>query len=143
MLELSVMSYEILDHTADLCLRVTGRGFDGLLRNAALAMMEQITDRDGVEPRVRETIEVRGESSEEILVRLLSEVLYLHETAKLVFKDIRVRICNENEVSAELSGEKYDPSKHELAHEIKAVTYHGLKIETVNDKCTADIIFDV
>jgi len=143
MVELSVMSYEILDHTADLCIRVTGRDFKDFLRNASLAMMDQITDRDKVEPSVKETIEVTGETNEEILVRLLSEILYLHETSKLVFNDIRVEVSNEHKVAAELRGEGYDPGKHELTYDIKAVTYHGLKVEMVNDKFTAEIIFDV
>jgi protein archease len=143
MVELSVMSYEILDHTADLCIRVTGRDFKDFLRNASLAMMDQITDRDKVEPSVKETIEVTGETNEEILVRLLSEILYLHETSKLVFNDIRVEVSNENKVVAELQGERYYPRKHELYLEIKAVTYHDLKVEMVNDKFTADIVFDI
>ncbi len=143
MLELSVMSYELLDHTADLCIRVTGGSFSELLRNASLAMMEQITDRDKVKPSAREVFEVAGETKEELLVKLLSEILYLHETSRLVFKDIRLDVSNEKKAVAELSGEVYNPGKHELVNDIKAVTYHNLKIENVNDKFTADIIFDI
>ena len=143
MLKLCLMSYELLDHTADLCIRVTGESFGELLRNASLAMMDQITDRDGVNTSVREIIEVTGDTKEEILVRLLSEILYLHETSRLVFKDIRLEMSNETRVAAELSGEKYDSSKHELVNDIKAVTYHGLKVERVNDRFTADIVFDI
>ena len=143
MLEFNSMSYELLDHTADLSIRVTGRSFGEFLRNASLAMTEQIADTDRVEPSVKEVIEATGETKEEILVRLLNEILYLHETGKLVFKDIRVEVSNENKAAAELWGEKYDFAKHELALEIKAVTYHGLKIEMVNDKFTADIVFDI
>lgn len=137
------MSYELIDHTADICIRVTGGNFSELLRNASLAMMEQITDRDKVEPSVTESIEVTGETKEELLVRLLSEILYLHETSKLVFKDILVEVSNENKVVAELRGEGYDPGKHELTYDIKAVTYHDLKVKMVNDKFTADIVFDI
>lgn len=136
------MSYEILDHTADLCIRVSGRGFADFLRNAALAMMEMITDRNSVEPTIKESIEVTGKTSEEILVRLLSEILYLHETSKLVFKDIEVEVFN-NKVVAELDCQSYDPGIHELNYDIKAVTYHGLNVEIVNNQFTADIIFDI
>lgn len=143
MLELIVMSYEMLDHTADLCIRVTGKSFGELLRNAALAMMNQIALRNEVGVSVREIIEVSGETKEELLVRLLSEILYLHETSKLVFKDVRLEMSDETRVAAELSGERYDSSKHELVNDIKAVTYHGLKVKSVDDKFTADIVFDI
>ena len=137
------MPYEILDHTADICIRVTGESMRGLIRNASLAMMDQITDRDKVEGSISESIEVSGDTKEEILVRLLSEILYLHETNRIVFKDARVVMHNETKLAAELTGEKYEPSKHELLNDIKAVTYHGLKVSKVNDKFTADIVFDI
>lgn len=137
------MSYEMLDHTADLCIRVTGGSFGELLRNASLAMMDQITDREGVDVSLREIVEVDGETNEELLVRLLSEILYLHEASRLVFNDVRVDMSNASRVAAELCGEKYDPSKHELVNDIKAVTYHGLKVKKVNDRFTADIVFDI
>lgn len=136
------MSYKILDHTADLCIRVTGTGLPDFLRNAALAMMELITDREGVDPSIKVSIEVTGETTEEVVVRLLSEILYLHETSKLVFKDIKVEVLK-NKVAAELKCENYNARKHELNYDIKAVTYHGLNVEKVNNEFTADIVLDI
>jgi len=137
------MDYEILDHTADACIRVYGKSFDELFENAARAMMELITDRERINPSQEIEIEVRGETKEELLVHWLQEILFLHEVKKMVFKDFRLNLISETHAKGKAIGEKIDIDKHELSFDIKAVTYHNLKIEPINDKLKVDIVFDV
>ncbi len=40
-------------------------------------------------------------------------------------------------------GEPMDPSRHELNHEVKAITYHGLKVEQTADGWLAEVIVDI
>jgi len=40
-------------------------------------------------------------------------------------------------------GETCDPARHSLAHEVKAVTYHGLAVEQVPDGWRAEVILDI
>jgi len=137
------MGYEILDHTADVLIRVSGSTFGEFLKSSALAMMDLLTDRESVEPDVEEVFEITGETREELLVRMLSEILYLHHVHKLVFKDIELDIQGGDTITGTIKGEKFDPAKHELDLDIKAVTYHNLKIARVDDKFIADIVFDI
>ena len=137
------MDYEILDHTADVCIRVFGKSLDELFENAARAMMELITDREKINPSQEIEIEVRGETKEELLVHWLQEILFLHEVKKMVFKDFRLNLISETHAKGKAIGEKIDIDKHELSFDIKAVTYHNLKIEPINDKLKVDIVFDV
>jgi SHS2 domain-containing protein len=137
------MNYEILDHTADVCIRVYGKSFEELLTNAACAMMELIVERDKIEPSKEIKIGARGETREELLVRWLQEILYTHQVKKMVFKDFDVRLLNETEIEGKAFGERIDPEKHELSADIKAVTYHDLKIESLNDRLKVEIIFDI
>ena len=137
------MDYEILDHTADVSVRVYGKSFEELLRNAACAMMELIVERDKVEPSEEIKIEARGETREELLVHWLQEILFVHQVKKMVFKDFEVKLKNETRVKGKAFGEKIDLEKHELSADIKAVTYHGLKIESVNDRLKVEIVFDI
>jgi SHS2 domain-containing protein len=44
---------------------------------------------------------------------------------------------------AVLSGEEFDPERHESRLLIKAATYHQLRIEKVNDVWEIDVIFDI
>ena len=40
-------------------------------------------------------------------------------------------------------GEPYDPARHVLAHEVKAITYHELKVEKTADGWLAEVIVDI
>ncbi len=145
MLDCLVVNYEILDHTADVRVRAYGGDMAGLLRSAILAMASLIAAADNVESRETVTVEASGETPEELLVHLLSEVLYVHYTRRMVFEGAAVEVADDRELRAKciLRGETYDPRQHELGYDIKAVTYHDLKIERAGDRLTAEIVFDV
>jgi Uncharacterized conserved protein len=98
MLNWMIMNYEILDHTADVCIRVYGKSFEEILTNAARAMMELITDREMVEISEEIRIEVEGETKEELLVHWLQEILYFHQVKKMFFHDFEVDTISETKV---------------------------------------------
>jgi protein archease len=137
------LSYEVLEHTADIRVRVYGESFVDLLRNSALALMSLITATGAVKPLVEIGFEVRGETKEEILVKMLGEILYIYEVRKMVFSDIALELKDGDTLSGRLAGEKIDPKRHELELDIKAATYHNLKIQKVNDRFMAEIVFDI
>jgi SHS2 domain-containing protein len=137
------MSFEVFEHTADVGVRVYGGSFAELLKNAALALMSLITDRESVRPDEEVAIEAEAETGEELLIKMLSEILYLHEVRKMVFADADLELTDGYKLRGRLWGEKTDVSRHELLQDIKAATYHNLKIERVNDRFMAEIIFDI
>jgi SHS2 domain-containing protein len=137
------MNYEILDHTADVCIRVYGKSLDELLKNAGRAMMELITDREKIKPSKQIEIKVEGETKEELLVHWLGDILYLHQAKKMVFRDFELNIINETHVRGKAFGENIDLGRHELSSDIKAVTYHNLRIETLDNGLKVDIVFDI
>ena len=145
MLDCLVVSYEILDHTADVRVRAYGGDMAGLLRSAVLAMAALIAAVDNAESTETITVEASGETPEELLVHLLGEVLHVHYTRRMVFRGAEVELPDEGALQARctLRGEAYDAGRHELAYDIKAVTYHDLKIERAGDRLTAEIVFDV
>jgi protein archease len=137
------MDYEILDHTADICVRIYGKSFDELLRNAARAMMELITDREKINPSQEIEVEAQGETEEELLVHWLEEILFLHQAKKMVFRDFQAHLVSETEIQGKAFGENIDLERHDLGLDIKAATYHNLKIEHVGDKLKVDVVFDI
>ena len=46
-------------------------------------------------------------------------------------------------LTAKIWGEPFDPLRHLLSREVKAITYHGLKIEDVDDGFLAEVIVDI
>jgi SHS2 domain-containing protein len=127
------LSYEILEHTADIRIRVYGETLAGLFRNSALAMISL----EEVE------FEVEAETMEEILIKMLGEILYVHKVRKMVFCDVALELIEGKRMRGRLVGEKFDPERHDLEFDIKAATYHNLKIQRVNDRFMAEIVFDV
>ncbi|PIQ93930.1 MAG: hypothetical protein COY75_11085 [Nitrospirae bacterium CG_4_10_14_0_8_um_filter_41_23] len=46
-------------------------------------------------------------------------------------------------LKASISGEDFDPKRHENKLLIKAATYHKLRIEKIDDTWEIDVIFDI
>jgi len=137
------MSYEVLEHTADIGVRVWGDNFSDLLRNAALALLSLITERRSVRPVDEVVFDVEAETGEELLIKMLSEILYIHEVRNMVFAEADIELTDGFKLRGRLKGEKTDVLRHELLLDIKGATYHNLKIERVNDRFMAEIIFDI
>jgi len=72
----------------------------------------------------------------------LRELLYRFDAEHRLCSKFEVRM-NENGLTGTVWGEPYDPEKHELAHEVKAITYHGLKVEKQDDGWLAEVIVDI
>ena len=138
--------YEIIEHTADVGLKVNGATIKELFANAAKGMFEIIRG-EGQKTKGKEKrkiqIKKEVEGFEELLVGWLSELLYIFNKDQILFADFKILELNNSGISGEASGEKIDLSQTALQTEIKACTFHGLKIEETKDCFTCDIIFDV
>ncbi|HVO83796.1 MAG TPA: archease [Syntrophobacteria bacterium] len=135
-------SYELIDHTADVGIRVMAASPDALFETAALALTELMTDTTKVEPRLERTVKLRGESLDLLLVCWLQEILFLMDTEGLVFSVFEVRIEGAA-LHATLRGEPFNPEVHPRKSEVKAVTYHHLEVATHNDRWEARVILDI
>ena len=135
--------YELLEHTADLGIKVWGTDLKELFIHSASAMYELIADIDSVKPAI--SIEVRAEAQDidELLKNWLSELLYYFHVKDTLFSEFMIKELDEKKIVSVAKGEKIDPKRHNLKHEIKAVTFHNLKIEEENQKLATEIIFDV
>ncbi len=137
------MGFEVFEHTADIGVRVFGRDFAELLKNAALALLSLITEGGSVRPVEEVAFEAEAETGEELLIKMLSEILYIHQVRKMVFSEAEIELTDGYRLKGRLKGEKIDLGRHELLLDIKAATYHNLKIERVNDRFMAEIVFDI
>ena len=137
--------YEFFEHTADVGAVVRGATLPRLFENAARAMFDLICDRRTVRPRRAVRIVVRGESLEDLLVRWLSELLFRLETQGLLFTSFAVERVDRTLLLARgvARGETIDRSRHALRHEIKAVTYHQIRLIRGRSAWRVRIVFDV
>lgn len=138
-----VEQYEVVAHTADVGLNVEGKTRAEFFENAARGMLSLMTDPAKVEPARRVKIMVSATDWENLLVDWLHELLYLATVKRMAIGSVRVERIDPFILKAEVSGETFDPSRHSLYREIKAATYHGLKISESPAGLSAQIIFDI
>jgi SHS2 domain-containing protein len=135
--------YEIFEHTADLGLRVRAPSFEKLLADAARGLFAMVVeDLAAVNPVVSREFEIAGSDRPYLLFDWLNELLFVCDTERLVFSDFDVRLTHGG-LSAVARGEPLDLSRHSLTHEIKAITYHALKVEQTGDGWLAEVIVDI
>ena len=134
------MRYEVLEHTADVMIRCTGRDLEECFENAAYAMFDQIVDASRIENSVERIVRVSAEDDEERLYSFLSELLFVMDCESLVFDSFKVTFEGDDLI-CKAKGEPLDVKKHHAKAEIKAVTYHMLSVNREEPSVT--VIFDV
>jgi SHS2 domain-containing protein len=135
--------YETFEHTADLGLRVRAANLETLFVDAGRGLTSIIVaNLDAVRPVCEISLSVPGTQTDELLFDWLSELLYLFETRHLLLTDFEVRI-DEAGLRATARGEEADDDRHQLEHEVKAITYHGLKVEPADGGWLAEVIVDI
>jgi SHS2 domain-containing protein len=134
---------ETFEHTADLGLRVWAPTLRGLFEEAGRGLIGMLFDGEVVRPEAEMAIAASGEEPEEMLVDWLSEVLLAFELERFVSAGLIVTGFGEGAVSGRLTGESFDPARHEPKCVIKAVTYHDLEIVRNGNVFEVRIVFDV
>ncbi len=135
--------FEFFGHTADLGLRVTARDLESLLAEAAHGLLAMLIDNPE-QVQVTSTVEVKisGQDPAYLLFDFLRELLVIFDTRHLLLADFEVEVSG-NGLHARARGEQLDPARHRLAHEVKAITYHGLKVVKTDDGWLAELIVDI
>jgi len=133
--------FEMINHTADVGIIAYGKTTGDLFENAALGMFSIITPLEKVSEKILISVSIDAHDNEELLITFLNELLYYYSTKKVLFKRFDVIKINETHLDANISGEQL--SAHEISNDIKAATYHNLKIEKTADGYKTQIIFDV
>jgi SHS2 domain-containing protein len=135
--------YETFDHTADLGLRVRAPTLDALFVEAAEALFSIVIEVPGtVKPVTRIDVNLSESDRELLLFDWLKELLYRFDAEHLVFSRFEARVRPDGFTGAAW-GEKLDRDRHELGHEVKAITYHGLKVEQTAGGWLAEVIVDI
>lgn len=140
------LRYRILPHTADGKFQAYGPTLGEAFGNAALAMASLMWDWSRIEPRVRHEIRVRGKDLEQLLVRFLGEIVYLLDTERFLLGRVADLGIDRDphggfELRAAVDGETLRGG-HEIYGDVKAVTYHDLKIEEC-DGFTVQVVVDM
>lgn len=141
---MDVKQYELIDHTADIGVRVAGRDLEELFVRAAEAMFDvMVASKPNLTSSINVPVDVTAQKQDELLVKWLQELLYVFDTRHLVLSSFYIDKLTDTALSGAAKGMKFDELRHEVKHQIKAVTYHKLMLEKKDGEWRATVIFDI
>ncbi len=137
------MKYKTIDHTADLGIHVFGADAKDLFANAAFALFDLITNIDTLKGLNEYEVRITGNDWPDTMVNWLRELLYLWTCKEMLVKTTNISYLTKHELTARVNFDPYDPDRHEIKNEIKAVTYHQIQVEKGAPGWESKIILDV
>jgi len=143
------MPYQYLDDiaTADVAFRAWGQTEEEMLISACEAAVGvMVEDLETIAPGERRSLSLGGKTLEDLLFRLLGELIYLKDTERLLLRVTRVKISAGKgglSLSADTFGERLDPEKHRPQVDIKAVTLHQFQVKKIQRKWQATVVLDI
>jgi len=135
------MGFTEISHTADWSLHVWAPDLGQLFVQAAKGMMRLMGGSVLPDCIRMYDFEMKAGDQESLLVAFLSELLFLAERDEISFMEFSLQITQIDEylLTAQVKGA---PILEKLK-EIKAVTYHNLKITSNAGGLQVDLVFDV
>ena len=135
--------HETFEHTADLGLRIRAADLDALFVEAAQALFETIVpDLDSVRHLRKIDIALTGDDRELLLFDWLKELLFHFDAEHLLLGKFEAHVRDDG-MTGTAWGEPLDRARHALEHEVKAITYHGLRVERNGDGWLSEVIVDI
>ena len=135
--------YETFEHTADLGLRVHAKTLETLFEDAGRGIFSMMTTNlEGVRCLHERTYRIAGAATDYLLFDWLNELLYTFESERLLLSEFTV-VFDAAGLQATARGEPMDLERHRMEHEVKAITYHGLRVEEDGDGWVAELIVDI
>ena len=135
--------FEHFEHTADVGIAAWGDSIAELYEALAEGLAEFICPRPTVSASQEREVAVQAEDAEALAVDFLSAVLNLIQTDRFMVAGVRITDADEHHIVATLTGESYDPVRHEIHTEVKAVTYHLLRVAQEVGRWTGRVVLDL
>ena len=135
--------FEVLEHTADIGIRIFGTTLPELFQNAALAVQSIAVDANQTRACARYEIAAAGEDIESLLVNWLNEVIYYLDGKRIVISRLEIGILSPTSISASAWGEPRDAVRHRAQIVVKAATYHQLSLTRTGGRYIAEVFLDI
>ena len=141
------MSYNILDHTADVKIEVFARTLEEAFEVAGQALVETMTELSKVEVKEKRSISVIGEDLYALLYEWLEALIVLFDAEGLIFSHFTVykieQRTNEWHLTGEVRGEAFDIDRHPQGTEVKAITYAEMEIQKEESHIRLQFVLDI
>jgi len=135
--------FKILDHPADLGIEAFGKDLKEAFEQSAVALMSIILDISSVHELTTKTVGLDASDYEHMLVKWLTEVLYLYDGQHFVATGFRIEDLTPTRLTAAVSGEILDLARHATKLDVKAITYHQLSISQTDEGAKIRVFLDI
>jgi len=134
--------YEILEHTADIGIRISGKSITEIFWKAIHATVDLLSGGIEIKPRIERGFTTKEENRETALVSVLEEIIYFFEKELFLPSVCSVNIVKDR-YEINMKGNIVSAEDLKNGTEIKAVTYHRLEIKEIEGGFQATVIFDI
>jgi SHS2 domain-containing protein len=135
--------FRILEHPSDVGFEAWGETLSDVFRQSVLALLSVIVPEGTVDRSARRTVKLDASDHEQLLVRLLSEVLFCIDAEQFLPAQLVIEELRGTSLRGILVGERVDAAKHSLKIDVKAVTYHQLSIMSKGGVTRARVFVDL
>jgi SHS2 domain-containing protein len=136
-------AYVYFDHAADVGIRCRAPSVEGLFQAAGRALMEWMGPAPGGDGATTLEAKVEGQDREDLLVRWLQELLYLFQTKHLYFVAVESVFISDRTLQGKFLFKRWNESSYGEFQEVKAVTYHQLRVFAEGGSWHASVILDI
>ncbi len=133
-----IVPWELIDHTGDIGIEARAPTLEALFTEGARAMFGILADAKDARPEAFDEFEVRSDDPPEALREFLAELLYRFSVERKMYVSF-----SPGTGTVRLGHAPYDPARHPLRTELKAVTWHQLEAVREGEGWKARVIFDV
>lgn len=137
---MSARGHRQVEHTADLALELWAEDEAALLAEAARAVTEIMTEGAELQARDARTFALDCLDAEDRLVQWINEVIYAAVTQGFCVAEVELSLAPER-LSGTMRGEAQAAGR--LRGELKAATYHELRLELGGPGARAFVVIDV
>ena len=138
--------FETFEHKADVGIRGFGKSKEEAFAECAKAMFSVMADLEKVGSGEKFDIEIETNDIESLLVDYLNHLLYLRDVNEMLFSRFDLYITKDGgewKLNGKAFGEKINKKEHGIKSDVKAASYHQLKVEEKNGKWLAQCVVDV
>ena len=134
--------YQLLEHTADIGIAARGASLEELFCAAGEGLLAVLCPSPAsADERIK--VSAAGNDREELLVAWLQEILYLIESRPFIPVGFSIESLTDTSLTGTVHGETFDPGRHRIEREVKAVTFHRLDVSRESDGWKAKVYLDL
>ena len=140
--------YRFIDHTADAAVEIVAATREELLSEAARALADLLVDdAASLEAETSFAVEIAAEDMESLLVDFLNELIFRFDRDAMLPAHARAEMLevvpDEARARVEIGGVAYDRDRHSIRTEVKAATFHDMRIEDTPAGFRTVVVFDL